>query len=161
TVLPIPPIPIPPIWGLFTPRSLQPVVIPLALGAELVDELRIGLELLREGDCEWLRVDLRIVDRDLNLERPEIRTSDLLRHLRDIAHRAAPRVNPQIVAEAPGLDDERVAFPMPDRIAVPRGVHVLGERPAVEKDLPVHRVHLVHEYEQLRRVDGLREMRER
>ena len=111
-------------------------------------------------DGERLRIDLRIVDRQLDLERPEIRPPNLLRHLGRVAHRAAPGVGPQIVAEAAGFDDERVAFPVSDRIAVPRRIHVLRERPAVDEDLPVHRVHFVEQHQQLRRVHGLREMRQ-
>src|SRR5512138_3646096 len=75
--------------NLLPPRSLQPLVIFFAFGAELVDELRVGFERLRERDGEGLRVRLRIVDRHFDLERPEAWPPDLLRHLRGAAHRAA------------------------------------------------------------------------
>src|SRR2546426_1219448 len=81
-------------------RSLQPLVIFLALEAELVDQFRVGFETLRQVDGEQLRVDLRIVNRQLDLECPEVRPPNLLGHLRGVAHRAAPGVGPQIVAEA-------------------------------------------------------------
>src|SRR5215467_4515908 len=109
TILPVPPILRP---ALLSPRPLEPFVVLLALGAELVDEFGIGLERLAERDGERLRVDLRIVDRHLDVHRAEVLAVEFLRHLRGVAHRAAPGVGPQIVAEPSGLDDERVAFPV-------------------------------------------------
>src|SRR5438105_875028 len=51
-------------------RTLQPLVVLLALQAELVDELRVGLKCVGQLDGERLRVDLRIVDGHLDLKRP-------------------------------------------------------------------------------------------
>ena len=38
--------------------------------------------------------------------------------------------------EADGVDDERVAFPVADRVAVEREIGILGMRAAVGEDLP-------------------------
>src|SRR4249919_566042 len=67
------PTPDPSATRLLSSRALQPLVILLALEAELVDEFRVGLDALRQADGERLRVDLRVVDRQLDLERPEVR----------------------------------------------------------------------------------------
>src|SRR5262245_15559583 len=103
--------------SLLAARALQPFVILLSLEAKFVDELGVGLEALRESDGERLRVNLRIVNGQLDLHRAEVGTPELLGHLRDVAHRAAPRVDPRVVAESSALDDERVAFPTAHRIA--------------------------------------------
>ena len=118
---------------LLSARALQPLVIFFALEAELVDQLRVRLEVLRQVDGERPRVGLGIVDRQLDLEGAEVRAAELFRHLPGVAHRAAPRVDPQVVAEAPRLDDERVAVPVPDRVAVPcrRGMSGKG-RPSMK-----------------------------
>ena len=49
--------------------------------------------------------------------------------------RQAPRVEPGRVFVADGIDDQRVAFPLADRVAVPRerGIRILRH---VQRDLP-------------------------
>jgi hypothetical protein len=44
--------------------------------------------------------------------------------------------------EADGIHDERLAFPMPDRVAVEREIGILGMLAAVREDLPPLRVRL-------------------
>src|SRR5258705_2473512 len=66
---------------LLSARALQPLVIVFALEAELVDQLRVGLEGLRQVDSERPRVDLGIVDRQLDLEGAEVRAAELFGHL--------------------------------------------------------------------------------
>src|SRR5580765_6792519 len=107
-------LPYPPHLPLLPPRSLQPLVIFLTFRAELVDEFSVGLDALVEQDSERLGVHLRIVDRQRDFHRAEVLAMELFGHLRRVAHRAAPRVGPQIVAEPARLDHERVALPVSD-----------------------------------------------
>src|SRR5689334_13556673 len=97
---------------LLSPRSLHPLVRLLVLQTELVDQIRIELDVLRERHGERLRIVLRIVDRQLDLERAEIGPADPFGHHGLVAHRAAPRVDPEIVTKPGGGDDERVAVPV-------------------------------------------------
>src|SRR5438034_6258578 len=78
---------------LLTAQALQPVVVLLALQAKLVDEIRVGFQGLGQVDGKRLRVHLRIVNREFDLESAEVRAAHLLRHLRRVAHRTAPRVD--------------------------------------------------------------------
>ena len=74
---------------LLSARALQPLVIFFALEAELVDQLRVGLKVLRQVDGERPRVDLGIVDRQLDLERAEVRSAELFGHLPGVVSAAA------------------------------------------------------------------------
>ena len=70
---------------------------------------------------ERLRVGLRIVDRDVDLQRAEVQPPEPLGDFAASVSGLPPDVEPAVVAEAGRLDDERVAFPLPDRVAVPPG----------------------------------------
>ena len=59
-----------------------------------------------------------------------------MRRFRD---RTSLNVEPHVIPDAVGLDDEGVPFPVAGRIAVPRGVRMFEQRPAVEVDLAVSR----------------------
>src|SRR5262245_894971 len=60
-----PVLPIPRPSCLLCPRPLQPFVVLLALGAELIDQLGVGLEAFAQRDRKRFGVDLRIVDGQL------------------------------------------------------------------------------------------------
>src|SRR6185436_13910999 len=108
-------------------RPLHPLVRLFVLEAELVDQFRIELDVLAQLDGERLRVILRIVDGELDVECPVVRPRDPLGHLGDVAHRAASGVDPEIVAEALRADDQRVTFPGAHGISVPGRHGILRE----------------------------------
>src|SRR5437667_1731804 len=114
--------------GLLPPRALQPLVILLALEAKLVDEIRVRFQAVGQVHGERLRVHLRIVNREFDFECAKVRAADSLRHLRGVAHRTAPRVDPQFIAEAFGLNHERVAFPVRRGVTVPGRIGVFRLR---------------------------------
>ena len=61
--------------------------------------------------------------------------------------------------EADGVDDERAAFPMADRVAVEREIGILGMRAAVREDLPPLRVRLDQDRDLARREQNLDRIR--
>src|SRR5689334_22500431 len=73
-----------------------------------------------------LRVGLGIVHGDFNFKVPEGGTAEFLSDHRFVAERAALNVKPHIlIDEARGLDDESVAFPFSNRVAIPSGLNIL------------------------------------
>src|SRR5260221_560586 len=90
---------------------LHPLRRLLVLEADLVDQFGVDPEFLIHLDGPRARVRLAIVDRDLDFERAETRPSNPLGHLRGIRHRAPGHIEPETVAKADGLDDERVPVP--------------------------------------------------
>ena len=95
----------------------------------------IEQDLMVDPDGERLGIRLRVVDRDVDGHVAEIGAAIPLRDLAFLGHRAAEDIEPHVVAEADRLDDERVAFPVPDRVAVPPGLQIvveLRQRPAVQ-----------------------------
>src|SRR5206468_10109484 len=53
------------------------------------------------------------------------------------------------------LDDKRLAFPLPDRVAVPCGIGIVGQRTAIGENLPVGVELLVENRDLIRRLDQL------
>ena len=82
----------------------------LVFEAVVVDELGVDDDRLIQPYRPRLRVGLRIVDRDLDVEVSEARTADALGHTRLCRNRAAGNVEP-VVTESDRLDDERVTLP--------------------------------------------------
>src|SRR5215471_12503663 len=91
----------------------------LVLVANELDQLLIERELVAHANREGLRVRLRVVDRHVDLEVTVVRSPPPLGHLALRRHRAALNVEPHIVAETDRLDDERIAFPVTDGVAIP------------------------------------------
>jgi hypothetical protein len=63
------------------------------------------------------------------------RTSVALDHMQPFGVRVAHEVEPRPVVESDGVDDERVAFPMPDGVTVPCRVQRIasgGVRPSMK-----------------------------
>src|SRR5690349_23585321 len=78
----------------------------LVLVADELDQLLIDGELLTHAHGERFRVSLRIVDGDVDLEVTEVGTTPALDELAFVGQRAAVDVEPTVVAEPGGLDDE-------------------------------------------------------
>src|SRR4029079_18270750 len=97
----------------------------LVLVADELDQFGVGEDLLVDADRERFRVRLRIVDRHVDLEAAEGGAAEPLGELRLLAVRTAAHVEPSVVGarlRAPQvvrLDDEGVALPVADRVAVP------------------------------------------
>src|SRR5262245_26032833 len=87
--------------------------------ANELDELGIREQLLIDSYRERFFISHWIFNGYVNLKRAVIGPAEALRHLTGARQRAALHVEPDVVPEPDGLDDELVAFPVADRIAVP------------------------------------------
>src|SRR5262245_6013447 len=109
-----------------------------------------------------LRERLRILDAYFPVDVAEIGPREALHEMELIAVRVADGVETRPAVEVDGVDDQRVAFPVADRIAEPRG-DAVAVLTAVDGDdvepgilLEQKREVLValHDLHRLRRVDG-------
>jgi len=65
------------------------------------------------------------------------------------------------IAQAHGVDDERVAHPAADRVTAPRRLRIDRQRAAVGEDLPVARVELAQHRDEAGNLDDLLIVRQR
>src|SRR6185312_8765090 len=116
---------------------LADVVLRILIYTHELTQLRVRHEAAVDDGIERFRIGLRIVDRDLDLEVAEVQPADALGELRRARQRAAAHVEPAVIHQPRRFDDERVAVPVADRVAVVPGIDVvfLRQRAAVEKDL--------------------------
>src|SRR6185436_2112147 len=157
-----------------TPTIARPItrLINFDLPSELLvfiafelNQLLIDDEPLIDANRPWLRVRLRIVQRVVELQMIERRPADPLRHLCLLAVRAAVDVEPSVVravfgaAQIVRLDDQRVAFPVSDRVPVPPGLRLSLWRQfaAIHVDVaePVVRLVLDEDHLRVRNVHDL------
>src|SRR6185312_4077379 len=90
----------------------------------------------------------------------EIRPAKFLDHLSGIRQRAAVDIEPHIIAETRGLDHERVAIPMTNRVAIPPRLHVFGrQRASIRKDLANPGLRLIKDRRHGRRLNNLARLR--
>src|ERR1043166_4622147 len=92
--------------------------IAVLLAADVVLDPQVVAQLVGEARLPLLGVILRIVDRDDDLEIVRPGPADALDRLQFVGVRRAGRVQKGLLVEARGLDHERVAVVMADRIAV-------------------------------------------
>src|SRR4030095_269267 len=120
----------------------------------LTDELNqfsIGIDALIQLDGPWLRVRLGIVDSDLDFQVAVVRPSKPLCDFGCRSHRAATNVQPDVVDAARWLHDQRISFPLPDRVAVPPRLRILPRQgPPVGEYLTQAAVRLVNNKDQIR-----------
>ena len=74
----------------------------------------------RHGDLPRPREDLRVLDRRFVLDVIRLRHGVALGDLERFAVVIAGAIEPALIVEAAGLDDERAAVPRPDRLPHPR-----------------------------------------
>src|SRR6188508_3497519 len=87
-------------------------------------------------DRPGTRVRLRVVDGDIHKQMSEVRTAIPLGDLHRLRVWVAVVIEPRLVVEPRGLDDQRVAFPSTFRVSHPRGLRVFGKGVTrVEEDL--------------------------
>src|SRR5678815_1858747 len=100
--------------GLAGPRNMVGRL--LVFVADEFDHLLVDHESLVHADGERFRVSLRVVNRDIDFERAEVRSAEPFGHLQSVAVRAAVDVEPSgalITIEVGGLDDQRVVAFVP------------------------------------------------
>jgi hypothetical protein len=86
---------------------------------------------------------LRVIYRHINVKAAEIRAPDPFRHASLAREEISGRVEPRIVTIPRGLNHQRIAFPVADRVAIPRRQHVVRKFTPAEKDLPVAGIELM------------------
>src|SRR5436190_5560367 len=87
-----------------------------------LDQLGVGVQLLVHSNREGVCVSRWIFNSYVDLQRPVVQPLEPLRQFGLASQWAALDVEPHVVAKPDGLDDQRVAFPVPDRVAVPPGL---------------------------------------
>src|SRR5688572_15763729 len=85
---------------------------------------------------EWPGKRARIVDRHDSRQLRELGPRPPLDGVQLLGVRRAAAIEPELVVEADGVDDERVAIPASDRVAEPCRRGSLRMLPAVHEDLP-------------------------
>src|SRR6185503_3932177 len=98
-----------------------------------------------------------IIEDDPNLEVADIGAPDPLGDVQHLAVRID--ANPALVVVADGVNDERVAVPLADRVSNPARIGIGRVRTAVEEDLPEPAAVFEEHDEQRGRLDGLRHER--
>src|SRR4051812_5899721 len=132
----------------------------LVLVADELDHFVFRRQPLRDPHGPRLGIRLRIVHRDVDPQCSVIHPRETLGQLQLVGERAAVDVEPPAVAEPARLDDQRVALPLADRIALPRRVRVLArQRTAVREDLPQPEVRLVNDQRDVGCLDDLPRLR--
>src|SRR3954469_24372739 len=87
--------------------------------AHELDQFVVYHEVLRDGDTPRPRVRLRVVDGDPDLQVAEIAPREPLGDAQRLTVREPAVVEPGDVIQPDRFDDERVAFPLADRVAEP------------------------------------------
>ena len=136
----------------------------LVLVADELDHLLVDHDALVDAHGERLGVGLGIVDRDVDLQRAEVRTPEPLGHLQRVGVRAAVDIEPAgslVTEEVRRLDDERVvAFIPAARVAEPpRRRVVVRRRPSIHVDVAQSVVRLVGDQHQVLRLHDLTRLR--
>src|ERR1041385_3745152 len=99
--------------------------------ADVFEQLRVGFPHEIRTSCNWSRVRSRIVDGQLVAHRSEFGAREALDGVQAARVRQHAAILPEVLVEAHGVDDERVAFPPADRVSVELGPRIGGMRAAV------------------------------
>src|SRR5262245_36251021 len=102
--------------------------------ADVLEQLRVGLEAKVHRAAPGLGVGARIINGHVAANLREIGTRELLDGVELIGVRRSTAINPEALVVANRIDDERVAFPPADRVAVVGGLQVLRVAAAVRVD---------------------------
>ena len=129
--------------------------------AEIFQQILVGNERLLLGVGDRFRVGLRIVDGHFDVQVPEVPAPEAFDHAQRVAVRMAHPIEPAPVVEANGVDDQRVARPRADRIAHPSRLRIRRQLAAIQENLAEHRVLLVEDDNQPRRLDDFVRKRDR
>src|SRR5579862_789142 len=106
--------------------------------------LQIVIEVCSPG----LRISLGIVDRNINGQGVMADATDALCEVQILAVRMAHLIEPGLIVETNGIDDEGVPLPFADRISHPRGANVLGMLTPIRKNL-AHKMIVLEQHHDL------------
>src|SRR5262245_60766542 len=97
----------------------------IAILTDIFRKLFIGSPTQKKASGPRARVRAGIINRDLDLHVGGIRTRKTLDEVKLVRMRRALALHPESFIETNGVDDQRLAFPMPDRVAVKAGKEIL------------------------------------
>src|SRR5215831_13048838 len=130
-------------------------IVPFVLEAVVLEQIGVGQELFDDAEANRLREGLRIRDRDRQIEMTVVAAAEALLDAHVLAVARAARVEPAAIVEARGVDDQRVAFPAADRVALPYRRRICRKLPSIREDLTERRLHFVQHDDDAGRVDDL------
>ena len=85
----------------------------MVLVADVLDQVHIRKQLLALCVRQRLRVRLRIVDGDLDIHVPDVAAPEPLDQVHGLAVRMAAAIEPGLVVEAGGVNNQGIAVPPP------------------------------------------------
>src|SRR5690606_1881318 len=106
----------------------------VCLLADVLEELRALIPRELEVARPWRGIGARIVDGDGVIHQPLVEAREALHRMQLLGVRQAAPIEPEPFVEAGAVDDERVAFPPADRVAVIARREVIGVRTPVHVD---------------------------
>src|SRR2546427_536625 len=91
------------------------------------------------GKVQLKRSGIRpgIIDSNLVDQRSHVLSRPAFDGVKLFRMRVAAKIEPELVIESDRVDHQRVAFPSPDRMSIPRRVRILWMLPAIHEDLAV------------------------
>src|SRR5262245_34541877 len=99
--------------------------------ADVFEQLRIRHQLKGHSRTPRLRIQLWVIERELNGHVSEVLTAHPFRNDKLIGMRITAVVEPGALVDANSLYNEGIAFPLADRIPEPCRVAILRKRPAI------------------------------
>ena len=109
--------------------------VPLVLFANELDQLRIGNQFRVQFGFPRFGIGLRVVDGELDIHVPHVAPMNSLGQMHGVGRRDTASGQPLLPVETAGLDHQRVALPVADRISHPRRIGIRWKFAAVGKDL--------------------------
>ena len=126
-----------------------------------IPQPQFHLEVLAPRGCE----NLRVIDRQLIGHRRRVLPADVLDRVQRVAvHPVFLGIRVIVVVQTPaleigGIDDQRVAFPVPDGVSIEAGLQSLPVRAPIQRNDAGHALKFMHDYQVvliLRHVDRVR-----
>jgi len=109
----------------------------LLVVADVFEHIRIRGYLKPDIFRPRFRVCLGIVDRDLDVHVPEVRTRETLGRVQRVGMGVTGVIEPAPIVEPPGLDNQGVSIPFADGITIPGGKLDFGKAAPIHENLAV------------------------
>src|SRR6266852_7111461 len=111
---------------------------------------------LRDLYRDWFEVHLGVLDGHLQVHMAEIAAVKALLKAQSLAAGMSEAIQPALIVESRRIHHERIAFPMPNRIAEPRRVGISGKLAPIRVYLAVRVIHLVQDHGHSARLNDLK-----
>src|SRR5439155_8989225 len=121
-------------------RGRHVAQVALVFVANVFEQVAVGIEAKVFGDGPGTCVGDGVFDGDIDEQMTEVGAAEPLVDDERFRVRVAAVIEPGLVVESGGSDNQDVAFPFAGRVAQPRGWSVRFQRASVQVDLPEHRL---------------------